>query len=331
MLLLSSLAYGWSSFVVSSNTAGDATKIASTAIELGAAAATIGTDHVVSIMLPFELSDDTGAPSESFAPLLARTVGGSSDDLIISEAEPLYQPHDWYGAQELTFVPQLIGRKLWVTPATCDDDSHLPYRPSGCGCIHLRLLDSVDDNVFLRTTSGTLHSSTVMILSQLVERRAELRGVFLDYGCGSGVLSLAALALGHVNLRAYGTDIVEAALSCARRNAQINAGTLDASRLRLDLPWEVPRHLQADVAVANMLPGPLIDVSPELAQRVRPGGLLLLSGFRQRDLAAVRAAFTPYFHVSDSPVMRRDGWLCVACERQGTALDAVALSESAVV
>ena len=152
----------------------------------------------------------------------------------------------------------------------------------------------------------------------------------LDYGCGSGVLALGALALGHPELVAHATDVNEAALACAARNGRLNG--LTDERLRLTLPWEVARRLEADVAMANMLPGPLISVEAELAARVRPGALLLLSGFRSVDLPTVRAAFEGHFEMPAVPTTRRDdGWLMLACRRRaGSPIDGRALSDAAV-
>ena len=86
----------------------------------------------------------------------------------------------------------------------------------------------------------------------------------------------------------------------------------------------------ADVAAANMLPGPLVSVAPELAGRVRTGGLLLISGFRESDLAAVRKAFGANFEVPECPTLRQSGYIAMACRRTDAPLRMGDLSESAV-
>jgi ribosomal protein L11 methylase PrmA len=234
---------------------------------------------------------------------------------------------------ERSFRPVLLERSLAVLPLLTPKVPQ-PPEPPGCAAC-LRLLDGADENVFLTTAHGRLHASTLMILSHLASpsgARLELARArrVLDYGCGSGVLALGALALGHPELVAHATDVNEAALACAARNGRLNG--LTDERLRLTLPWEVARRLEADVAMANMLPGPLISVEAELAARVRPGALLLLSGFRSVDLPTVRAAFEGHFEMPAVPTARRDdGWLMLACRRRaGSPIDGRALSDAAV-
>jgi ribosomal protein L11 methylase PrmA len=101
-----------------------------------------------------------------------------------SNAEPLYAPDDWDTSVPPAFRPMLISRALWIAALPCDE-TLVPTPPPMA--VQLRLLDSLDSNVFLTTARASLHASTLMMLSLLVEHRAELRdGAFLDYGCGSG-------------------------------------------------------------------------------------------------------------------------------------------------
>ena len=99
----------------------------------------------------------------------------------------------------------------------------------------------------------------------------------------------------------------------------------------------------AQLAVANMLAGPLISVAPDLAQRVRPGGTVLLTGFRRESLPSVSAAFAPYFDTEAAPsaagdetartlrvALEREGWLAVEARRSDTVISSAELSESAV-
>jgi len=170
----------------------------------------------------------------------------------------------------------------------------------------------LDGEAFLLTVAGGLHASTRMLLELLAERQAELASedgpaTVLDFGCGSGVLGLAALRLGGPRLRGHATDVSATALECAKRNAQLN-GLSD--QLELWLPWELPSRVKADLAVANMLAGPLISVAAEIASRVAPGGQVLLSGFQSADVSAVRTAFGAYFDLYASPIREsEDGWL----------------------
>ena len=203
---------------------------------------------------------------------------------------------------------------------------------------------------------------SINVLELLIAHRAELAAssALLDYGCGSGVLSLAAIALhrdaaagsgsaGGADplppvvadpLRTYGVEVNEAALGAARRNALLNGCDRCAS---FGYAWELPslsgdRGL-VDVAVANMMPGPLLSVIPELIARTREDGLLLISGFRAEDVPALRRALEPHFAVPAEPALTRVGradeaggeWLAFVCRRRvGTRFDLAELSASAV-
>jgi ribosomal protein L11 methyltransferase len=94
----------------------------------------------------------------------------------------------------------------------------------------------------------------------------------LDYGCGSGVLAIASLLLGA--RRAWACDTDRQALEVTAENAARNDV---ASRLWTGEPSELP-PLQADIVVANILSGTLVDLAPELGRRLRPGGHLVLAG-----------------------------------------------------
>ena len=125
----------------------------------------------------------------------------------------------------------------------------------------------------------------------------------------------------------HATDINEAALECTRYNGELNGAT---ARLRAAAPWELPRSMGASVAMANMLPGPLIGEAVEIAARLQHGALLLITGFRSPDLAAVRAAFEAHFDLPEQPTTSRAGWLMLACRRRKDDVNLVALSSSAV-
>ena len=302
------------------------------AIDLGAAAAwhaptAPSEPATVHVLVP----DDTVV--DSFCEAISNGAGNSL--ISHSDAEELYEPYDWEIEDDdpLAFRPQLINRRLWVAPMLCNEEA-VPAPPSHAS-LRLRLLDSRDGNVFLATRDNTLHASTLMLLYLLCEHRDELTGRVLDFGCGSGILAIAALLLGRgPNLKAQATDVVQEALFCARRNAQLN--DIDEDRLSLYLPWEMP-SLRAtdgralnDVAVANMLPGPLLSVALELAGRVRTGGLLCLTGFRECDRLTVTAGFEEYFTMPAEASIRRDGYIALACRRNDVPLRIDDMSASAV-
>ncbi|WP_162874248.1 50S ribosomal protein L11 methyltransferase, partial [Pseudomonas viridiflava] len=112
----------------------------------------------------------------------------------------------------------------------------------------------------------------------------------LDFGCGSGILASAALLLGAE--QAVGTDIDVQALEASRDNAGRN--NIAEQRFALYLPEDLPRE-PADVLVANILAGPLVSLAPQLAELVRPGGRLALSGILAEQGEDVAAAYAATF------------------------------------
>lgn len=144
------------------------------------------------------------------------------------------------------------------------------------------------------------HPSTALCLEWLA--RTTLTGQSLiDYGCGSGILAIAALKLGA--REAWAIDHDPQALHATRENAAANAV---AGRLHV-LPPEDRRPLRADVLIGNILANPLIALAPRLAELVRPGGRLVLSGILETQQEAVRAAFATAF--TFGPAATRAGWV----------------------
>ena len=129
----------------------------------------------------------------------------------------------------------------------------------------------------------------------------------IDYGCGSGVLALAAAKLGAQAVHCY--DIDPQALSATRDNALANAV---AQRVHIHAQANsLPRG--ADVLLANILSEPLRELAPAFASLVRPGGRVVLAGLMDAEAADVTAAYRPCFHVSRFG--DRDGWTCLAGRR----------------
>jgi ribosomal protein L11 methyltransferase len=151
------------------------------------------------------------------------------------------------------------------------------------------------------------HPTTASCLEWL---DAHVRGgmTLLDYGCGSGVLALAALALGA--RYAYAIDNDPQALIATRANAALNGA---AARLFVGLPEELPVTV-VDVLVANILAGPLIELAPTLARRVVPGGMLVLSGILERQAGRVAEAYAPHFEDLEQHV--HSGWVRLTGRRK---------------
>ena len=123
----------------------------------------------------------------------------------------------------------------------------------------------------------------------------------IDYGCGSGILAIAAARLGAGEV--VGVDIDPQAITSTQANAQVNGVVLDV-RLSTETPPE-----PADVVVANILSNPLKVLAPLLAALVAPGGRLILAGLLDRQAAEVAAAYPSIDFVVYA---EREGWACLA-------------------
>ena len=174
---------------------------------------------------------------------------------------------DWVRATQSQFDPIPIGHGLWIVPTW-----HQPPDPAA---INLRL----DPGQAFGTGS---HPTTRLCLQWLAEHRPG--GTVLDYGCGSGILAIAARMLGAAQV--VGVDLDPAAVQTAQHNAIANG-----VEARFGLPDLGDAHGLFDVVLANILTRPLIMLAPLLLSRVRPGGHLVLSGILDRQAAEVIQAY----------------------------------------
>lgn len=197
---------------------------------------------------------------------------------------------DWVRLTQSQFDPIPISPRLWIVPTWHDaPDAH---------AINLKL----DPGLAFGTGS---HPTTRLCLRWLDEH---LQGgeTLLDYGCGSGVLAIAAAKLGAA--RVDGVDIDPQAVTASRDNAALN--DVAAS---FCLPAELAAG-QYDVVVANILTNPLKGMAPLLAARVRAGGRLVLSGILSAQADEVMAVYRDWF-VFDPPALD-EGWVRLAGVRK---------------
>jgi ribosomal protein L11 methyltransferase len=154
--------------------------------------------------------------------------------------------------------------------------------------------------------TGT-HPSTALCLEYLDAHLADGARV-IDYGCGSGVLGIAAAKLGAAEVHAF--DIDPQALIATRDNALANgvAGTLRVHATGTALPDD------SDMLLANILAAPLCELAPRFAGLLRPGGTVVLAGLMQHQAADVTAAYAAWFDVLRRG--ERDEWLCLAGARR---------------
>ncbi|WP_019672650.1 50S ribosomal protein L11 methyltransferase [Psychrobacter lutiphocae] len=139
------------------------------------------------------------------------------------------------------------------------------------------------------------HATTRLCLDWLTDQ--DLTGaIVIDYGCGSGILGIAALLLGAKQV--YSVDIDPQAVLATKQNAERNAV---ANRLQAYLPEDFAKAHgagdipQADFITANILAKPLMDLAPYLATLLKPAGNIVLAGLISEQLEAVKEAYSPWF------------------------------------
>ena len=123
----------------------------------------------------------------------------------------------------------------------------------------------------------------------------------IDYGCGSGILAIAALKLGAKSV--IGVDIDPQALQASRDNAERNHVS---EQLSLFLAKDLPANLEADIVVANILAGPLKELEPNIEILVKPNGLVGLSGILATQADSVYQAYQADFQLD--PIVTLDEW-----------------------
>ena len=182
------------------------------------------------------------------------------------------------------FRPISFGGRLWVSPhgmQIADEDPIVVWLDPG-----------------LAFGTGT-HETTALCLEWLAGLDLTGKRV-LDVGCGSGILSIAALKLGAAS--ADGIDIDQQAITASRKNAADN----DVSaRLRLSTD-PADFHGEYDLVIANILAGTLIEMAAELSKRTMHGGLLALSGILSGQIDEVSSAFTDW--ITLDPPVKRNNW-----------------------
>ena len=186
------------------------------------------------------------------------------------------------------YQPQRVGKNLWVCPSWC-----APPEPDAVNVI-------LDPGLAFGT--GT-HESTALCLEWLAEQELAHKTI-VDYGCGSGILAIAALKLGAA--MAYGVDYDARAMDTSRENARRNGV---ADRYHALPPESLPTHQRADIVVANILAQTLIALAPRLTRLVQPGGLLALAGLLADQADEVRAHYAAHFALE---TRTRGEWVLLA-------------------
>ncbi|MFT3799876.1 MAG: 50S ribosomal protein L11 methyltransferase [Burkholderiaceae bacterium] len=226
---------------------------------------------------------------------------------LIDEAAPLdhatrrFDDQDWVRLSQSQFEPIPVGERLLITPSWHAADDALDAADAtgtggepGTGRVAIVL----DPGLAFGTGS---HPTTRLCLRWL-ERHLRAGESVIDYGCGSGILAIAAARLAPC-ASIVGIDIDPQALIAARANAERNRVVVHVQGT--DAPLPEP----ADVVLANILATPLKLLAPLLQSLVRPGGALILAGLLNRQADEIAAL---YEHVPLTAFADEDGWTCLA-------------------
>jgi len=243
--------------------------------------------NISRVVALFDPSDDL------IGRVAAATVAAGIDELPEIELEEVAE-QDWVRLTQAQFEPIRINQRLWIVPSW-----HAAPDPTA---INLML----DPGLAFGTGS---HPTTFLCLQWLSE---VLRGgpgtplSVLDYGCGSGILGIAAAKLGAASV--LGVDIDANALIAARDNAANNGVTLGLRHSAEKL------EERFDIVVANILTNPLCVLAPLLVGRIAPGGRIALSGVLESQAEEVIAAYAPLIALRAGAVhegwVRLEGQLC---------------------
>lgn len=224
----------------------------------------------------FEPSDDL------IGRITAAAHEAGIDDLPEIELEDVAE-QDWVRLTQSQFDPIRVTERLWIVPSW-----HAAPDPDAINLV-------LDPGLAFGTGS---HPTTFLCLQWLTE---SLKGgeTLLDYGCGSGILAIAAARMGTASV--LGIDIDDNALIAARDNAAANQVELELRHSRQPLPERF------DVVMANILTNPLCVLAPLLSSRLAPGGRLVLSGVLESQAQLVIDAYAPYLPLRVGAT--HDGWV----------------------
>lgn len=224
---------------------------------------------------------------------LAATIGCRLEELTVTHVPEKAWEREWLK----DFVPMRFGERLWICPSHAEVTAH----------------DAVILKLDPGLAFGTGTHPTTRLCLEFIDHAPRRGGLIIDYGCGSGVLALAALACDPA-AQALVHDIDPQALIATRDNAAANG--LDR-RIEYFAEAEQLRKRVgargADLVLANILSGPLCELAPQLVDCLAPGGTLVLAGLLTGQADEVIAAYA-----ADVPLSRwrtLDDWVCLTGQK----------------
>jgi ribosomal protein L11 methyltransferase len=225
-------------------------------------------------------------PDADVAAMLADAAGQVGlDSVPIFTVDPV-EEQNWVQLTQSQFDPIRVSGRLWIVPSW-----HESPDPAAINLI-------LDPGMAFGTGS---HPTTRLCLEWL-ERTVKPGDSVLDYGCGSGILAIAAAKLGAA--RVAGVDIDPQAVEAGNANAERNAVTA------VFADSAAPRAGEYDVVVANILSNPLRVLAAAICAHVRSGGCLALSGILREQADEIIAVYAPWIPLAVADV--REDWVCLS-------------------
>jgi ribosomal protein L11 methyltransferase len=237
---------------------------------------------------------DQGIDTDILIACVRNRVG--TDNILDCRVE-LVQDANWIEAHRSGFAPRIYGGRLCICPSWCERPAEIPH------------IIELDPGLAFGTGA---HATTALCLEWLAGNDLAGKRV-IDYGCGSGILALAAAALGAAEVQAV--DIDPQALLATGNNA---ANNRLAHKIHTTLPGNGLMQ-QADLLMANILLNPLLELAPVFKGSLAGNGTLVLSGILATQAHECLKAYTPWFDMH-GPVYR-DEWAMLCGVRTGAGLD----------
>ena len=237
------------------------------------------------VMGLFDAETDPAPTITFFQQIFGEDVGYKVEQL---------EDKDWVREWMDHFHPMQFGERLWICPSWRDVPN-----PDAVNVM-------LDPGLAFGT--GT-HPTTALCLQWL--DGLDLAGkTVVDFGCGSGILGIAALKLGAA--RVIGIDIDPQAIQASRDNAERNGV---ADQIELYLPADQPQDVEADVVVANILAGPLRELAPLIAGHGKPGSLMALSGVLESQAPELETIYGQWFEMDPTAV--KEEWCRLSGRKLG--------------
>ena len=223
------------------------------------------------------------SPLDAIMAQAAQTLGWQRPPSYSTET---LADNDWVRLTQSQFSPIRISQRLWIVPTW-----HMPADP-----------DAINITLDPGLAFGTGSHPTTRLCLRWLDTHIKGGERVLDYGCGSGILAIAALKLGAAS--ATGIDVDAQAVQASRDNAIANQ-----VGAQFYLADEAPK-LPADIVIANILTNPLKILAPLLAAQTRLGGQIVLSGILGAQAVDVMSIYAQWFNL-EAPI-REEDWVCLS-------------------